>query len=141
MEQQGQRALSTILADIANSIARLIRSELNLIRMEITQNTLRIAKRSIFLVGCAFLALFSVIALMAALIIGLGHLLHGQYGLSSLLVGSVGFSISVYIFTRSLKQVQASTSLPVSATNLKADQAAVSMEVREISQNIIQGGS
>ena len=91
MREQFQRTntgnfLDEILEDLSRNLLRLIKSESQLIQLEIYSSVKKTGKHYVLATCCAIISLLGVLPFIFFLTLGLGALLHHNYWLSSLIV-------------------------------------------------------
>lgn len=82
-----ERSLGDLFSELANETGTLVRQEVALAQSEITQKATKVGKNVGYLVIGGAVAYAALLALLTALIIGLGTLI--GYGFSALVVGIV----------------------------------------------------
>lgn len=87
-QPQAERPLGELFGDLSSQISRLVRDEVRLARAEMSEKARNAGRGAIFAGMGAALAYAGLLALVAALIIGLGQL-GVPWWLSALLVGAV----------------------------------------------------
>lgn len=85
--QKDERSLGDLFSELAGETGTLIRQEVALAQVELTQKATKVGKNVGYLVVGGAVAYAAVLALLTALIIGLGTLI--GYGFSALIVGIV----------------------------------------------------
>lgn len=85
--QKEERSLGDLFSALAGETGTLIRQEVALAQIELTQKATKVGKNVGYLVVGGAVAYAAVLALLTALIIGLGTII--GYGFSALLVGIV----------------------------------------------------
>lgn len=85
--QKDERSLGDLFSELAGETGTLIRQEVALAQVELTQKAAKVGKNVGFLVVGGAVAYAAVLALLTALIIGLGTII--GYGFSALVVGIV----------------------------------------------------
>lgn len=81
--------LRELLKQLASESSDLMRNEMALAKLEIRDMAREVALDSAKLAAAIGLALAGALALMAAAVIGLGHLLDGRFGLAALIIGAL----------------------------------------------------
>lgn len=81
--------LRELLKQLASEGSDLMRNEMALAKLEMRDMAREVALDSAKLAVSIGLALTGALALLAAAVIGLGHLLGGRFGLSALILGAV----------------------------------------------------
>ena len=82
-----ERSLGDLFSELASDTGTLIRQEVALAQVELTQKATKVGKNVGYLVVGGAVAYAASLALLTALIIGLGTMI--GYGLSALLVGVI----------------------------------------------------
>ena len=82
-----ERSLGDLFSELANETSSLVRQEVALAQVELTQKATKIGKNVGYLVVGGAIAYAALLAILTALIIGLGTLI--GYGFSALIVGIV----------------------------------------------------
>jgi len=104
MERQEERSLGELFAELANETTNLVRQELQLAKTEMTQKATQ-AGKDVGMIGAGgALAYAGLLALIAALIIGLGELI--PLWLSALIVGLVVVGIGYVLIQRGLTELK-----------------------------------
>ena len=105
MERQGdERSLGDLFAELANETTTLVRQEIQLAKAELTQKATS-AGRDVGMIGAGgALAYAGLLALIAALVIGLGHVI--PMWLSALIVGIVVIGIGYALIQRGLSALK-----------------------------------
>jgi hypothetical protein len=101
-----ERSLGDLFSDLAGETGTLIRQEVALAQVELTQKATKVGKNVGYLVVGGAVAYAALLALLTALIIGLGTLI--GYGFSALIVGiivAVAAGILVMSALNALKNV------------------------------------
>ena len=98
--QEDTRSLGELFSELANETTMLVRQEIQLARTEMTQKATR-AGKDVGMIGAGgALAYAGLLALIAALIIGLGELI--PLWLSALIVGLVVVGVGYMLIQRGL---------------------------------------
>ncbi len=82
-----ERSLGVLFSELASDTGTLIRQEVALAQVELTQKATKVGKNVGYLVVGGAVAYAALLALLTALIIGLGTMI--GYGFSALLVGVI----------------------------------------------------
>jgi hypothetical protein len=82
-------SLGTVLGEIGESAKELIRSEVELLKIEIKDSAKKLGKHSTQVAIFGLLCIVSILPLTAFLVIGLGKILNENYWLSSLIIGLI----------------------------------------------------
>lgn len=131
------RSLSSVIQELFNGFQNLIKSEVTLIRAELTDHSKKFVKHMAFVIGFGVMALLGILPFVAFLCIGLGRLLGDNYWLSSLIVSIVLTTIGGivgYRFARSLREQD--LTLPHTRNSLQNETQMMKDKVQEISDAI-----
>ena len=96
----------TLLTDITTSGADLLQKEINILKAELKNAAPDVKKFAIQIGTFGTLFIFSLFPLLAAAVIGLGHLIDDQYGYSALLIGVVLALVGGFFGMKSLRNLQ-----------------------------------
>jgi uncharacterized membrane protein YqjE len=113
-----RESFGELISQLANNSAALVRDEIDLVKQEMREKISRLRSAVTLIAIGAVVGLFAVLALMAAAIIGLGHLV--GMGVSALIIGivlAVAAAIPVFSGLGQLKR-----------TNLKPEQTMETLE-------------
>ncbi len=102
-----ERSLGDLFSELAGETGTLIRQEVALAQVELTQKATKVGKNVGFLVVGGAVAYAALLALLTALIIGLGTVI--GYGFSALIVGivvAVAAAILIMSALNALKSVE-----------------------------------
>ena len=129
------------LADLFKSLTAdagaLVREEVNLLRAELKQAGSTLAKDGQKIGIAVGLALLGAFALTAALIVFLGDLLGGHYGLSALIVGVVFLGVGAFLAVSAINDVKRRGIMPQQTiASLKEDVAWGKQESREVKREL-----
>lgn len=80
-----RESFGELISQLANNSAALVRDEIDLAKQEMREKVSRFRSAVVLIAAGAFVGLFAVMALVAAAIIGLGHLV--GMGVSALIIG------------------------------------------------------
>lgn len=120
-EQQDQRSLGELFGDLARDTGTLVRQEVELAKVEMTQKATRIGKDIGFLAAGGAVAYAGFLAILAAIAVGLGQL-GVPWWLAALLVGVVVAGIGGFLVRSGLAALQRETLVPErTVTSLKED--------------------
>ena len=100
-DTKDDRSLGELFADLAREMGTLVRAEVELARVEMTQKATRVGKDVGFLAVGAAVAYAGLLAILAAAIIGLAQL-GVPWWLSALLVGLVVAGVGYALVQRGL---------------------------------------
>ena len=122
-EQQGERSLGELFGDLARDTGTLVRQEVELANVEMTQKAARVGKDLGFLVAGGAVAYAGFLALIAAIAIGLGEL-GVPWWLATLLVALIVGGIGGFLVMRGLNALKRETIVPErTVQTLKEDAA------------------
>ena len=122
--QNGRRSLGTLLRDLADGSASLVRSEARLARIELSQIATGIGKGTAFVATGAVLALLGSLSLLAGIVLLIGDqwLPADQYWLGALVVLVIAGTIAVVVARRGMSLLAPSQLAPTeTVTTLKED--------------------
>jgi len=122
--QNGRRSLGTLLRDLADGSASLVRSEARLARIELSQIATGIGKGTAFVATGAVLALLGSLSLLAGIVLLIGDqwLPADQYWLGALVVLVIAGAIAVVLVRRGMSLLAPSQLAPTeTVTTLKED--------------------
>lgn len=131
------RPITSVIQELVSSFQNLLKSEIHLIRAEVSENTKIAGKHSGLAIAFGVVALLGLLPFVAFLVIGLGKLLNENYWLSSLIVSLVFISIGAilgYQFTRKL--VKEDLNFPHTRNSLQNEAGLMRNKVQEISKTI-----
>ena len=120
----GRRSLGTLLRDLADGSASLVRSEARLARIELSQIATGIGKGTAFVATGAVLALLGSLSLLAGIVLLIGDqwLPADQYWLGALVVLVIAGTIAVVVARRGMSLLAPSQLAPTeTVTTLKED--------------------
>lgn len=86
--QMDARSLAEIVSDLKRDLTTLVREELSLARVEITEKSKRLRRGAVSLVVGGVIAFAGLLSLVAAVILGLDQALHAPW-LSSAIIGAI----------------------------------------------------
>ncbi len=110
-EQQDQRSLGELFGDLARDTGTLVRQEVELAKVEVTQKATRVGKDIGFLVAGGAVAYAGFLALVAAIAIGLGQL-GVPWWLATLLVALVVGGVGGFLVMQGLNALKRETIVP-----------------------------
>ena len=122
--RNGRRGLGTLLRDLADGSAALVRGEARLARIEIAQIATGIGKGTAFVATGAVLALLGSLSLLAGIVLLVGDqwLPADQYWLGALVVLVVAGAIAIVLARRGMSLLAPSQLAPTeTVTTLKED--------------------
>ncbi len=100
-----ERSLGDLFTELANESSALIRQEVALAQVEITQKATEVGINIGYLVVGGSIAFIAVQAILAAVIIGLGILI-GSYWISALIVGIVIAIVAYFMVSSALESLK-----------------------------------
>ncbi|HVE35457.1 MAG TPA: phage holin family protein [Gemmatimonadaceae bacterium] len=122
--RNGRRGLGTLLRDLADGSAALVRGEARLARIEIAQIATGIGKGTAFVATGAVLALLGSLSLLAGIVFLIGDqwLPADQYWLGGLVVLVIAGAIAIVLARRGMSLLAPSQLAPTeTVTTLKED--------------------
>jgi drug/metabolite transporter (DMT)-like permease len=122
--RNGRRGLGTLLRDLADGSAALVRGEARLARIEIAQIATGIGKGTAFVAIGAVLALLGSLSLLAGIVLLIGDqwLPADQYWLGALVVLVIAGAIAIVLARRGMSLLAPSQLAPTeTVTTLKED--------------------
>lgn len=132
-----QPSLADLFKSLTADAGALVREEVNLLRAELKQAGSTLAKDGQKVGIAVGLALLGAFALTAALIVFLGDLLGGHYGLSALIVGAVFLGVGAFLATSAINDVKRRGIMPQQTlASLKEDVAWGKQESREVKREL-----
>lgn len=102
--EDDERSLGELVSDLTRDTRMLIRQEIELATTELSEKAARKGKDAAMMAAGGFLAYVGALVLLAALVIGLGHLI--GYGWSALIVGAIVTGAGVMILLAGKKDMQ-----------------------------------
>jgi len=102
--QRDERSIGELFAELANETSTLVRQEVQLAKTEITQKVTSAGKDAGMIGAGGALAYAGLLAVIAAIIIGLGHLI--GMGWSALLVGIVVIGVGYMLIQSGLSALK-----------------------------------
>lgn len=100
-QPQAERPLGELFSDLSSQVSRLVRDEVRLARAELSEKASNAGRGAVFMGAGAALAYAGLLALLAALIIGLGQL-GVPWWLSALIVGAVVLGAGYLLLQRGM---------------------------------------
>lgn len=101
-----EKSLGDLFSELATETSNLVKQEVALAQVELTQKAVKVGKNIGFLVVGGAVAYAALLAFVAALIIGLGRLLDGNYWLSALIVGVVILAAAAVLIMSALSALK-----------------------------------
>lgn len=109
-----QRTLGQLLSTLAHDSSTLIRQEIELAKVEMSEKAAFAGKNAAMIAAGGMVLYTGVLAILAAVIIGLGHLI--GYGWSALIVGVIVAGAGAFLVSSSIKKLR---SEPLAPTETK----------------------
>jgi hypothetical protein len=109
--QLDDRSLGSLFSELVTETRTLIRQEVDLAKTEMTQKATVAGKNAGKIAAGGVVAFIGSLPLVAALVIGLGHLI--GYGWAALLVGLVITGIGAFLVMNGIKTMKATSLAPV----------------------------
>lgn len=115
-----ERSLGDLFSELAAETSTLVRQEVALAQSEITRKAVTVGTQIGFLVVGGVIGLLGVLALLAALIIGVGQLISNLAGvlpmtgawISALVIGLIIAGIAAFLVTSALKTLRETSLTP-----------------------------
>ncbi len=107
---RGERPLGDILSDLSGEFSDLVRQEITLAKVELSQKASRTAKDSVLIAVGSFLSYAGLLALIAAAIIGLAEVM--AWWLSALIVGAVVLIIGYILIQKGSSDLKKGALVP-----------------------------
>jgi uncharacterized membrane protein YqjE len=120
-----------LLKQLGAEGAALVRSELTLAKLELSDMAREIALDAAKLFGTIAFVLTGVLALLAAAVIALGDALDGGYALAALIIGIVTFMVGILFARSGLDGLKRGRKPGETVASLKETRVWASDEVRE----------
>lgn len=123
------RSLGELLSELAGDTGTLVRQEVALAQAELTNKAVSVGKNVGFLAVGGLVAYAAVLAILAAIIVGLGHFI--PLWLSALIVGMVVGIIAFLLISAALKALKNTDLKPTQTVDtLKEDAKWLKNQVR-----------
>jgi uncharacterized membrane protein YqjE len=126
------RPLSAIMKDLMQAFSGLVRSEIKLARVEMTENARVVGKSATRIGAFAVVGWLGVLCFVSFLVIGLGNLLGGRYWLSALLVSLLFLVPSAFAIMGAIRKVKTETGFDQTKYNVQADRLLINQKVQEL---------
>jgi hypothetical protein len=107
------RSLAELFGDLATEMRLLIRNEIELAKAEMAENFAALGRNAAFIAAGGVIAFAGLLVLLAATVIGLGHVI--GYGWAALLVGVVVLGIATGLALSGIKRLKETRLAPVKA--------------------------
>jgi len=127
--------LRDLLRQLAGEGSHLLRGEVALAKLEMKDMAREIAADSARMVSSLGVVLLGAIALLAATVIGVGHLIGDRYGLAALMVGVIMVAVGGFMARTGMTELRNGPK-PHIGDSLKRGTEWASDEVRELKQGI-----
>jgi uncharacterized membrane protein YqjE len=126
-------SIRDLLRQLADDGSSLVRSEIDLAKVELKESGRHFALDGIKIVAAASIAWIGLLAVIAAAIIGLGVALDGMYWLSALIVGALFLVIGGVLAKLGIDGMKKNSVAPESTMrSIKRDREMVKREFREM---------
>ena len=109
------RTVGELLSDIANDTSSLVRQEIELAKTEMKEKATHAAKQSGTAFAGAVIAYVGLLTLVAATVIGLGHLI--GYGWSALVIGAILTIVGGVVAMGAVKKLKSEGLAPEKTTD------------------------
>jgi len=129
-------AMRDLLKQLAGEGSELLRNEMALAKLEMRDMARGVAVDSAKLGAALGLALVGALALVTAVIIGLGHLLDERFGLSALIVGVVFLAIGGVLAKKGMNGLKGRHGPEQTMQTLREDKAWAAREARDFKEEI-----
>jgi len=116
--QKDERSLGDLFSELAAETGTLIRQEVSLAQVEITGKATRVGKQVGYLVVGGAIGYAAVLAIMAAIIIGLSYFMPAW--VAALIVGGVVGGVSFFLISSAIERLK--------NTNLKPEETVESIK-------------
>jgi hypothetical protein len=133
---EGEPQMRELLKQLASDGGDLVRNEIALAKLEMRDMAREVALDSARLGVAVALAMTGALALVAALIIGLGNLLDGRYALSALIVGVVVLAIGGLLARSGVAGLKNAPRPDQTARSVKETKEWASREARQFKEEI-----
>jgi uncharacterized membrane protein YqjE len=124
-----------LLKQLASEGSDLLRGEVALAKLEMRDMAREVAMDSARLMGSLTFVMLGAVALLAATVIGVGHLLDDRYGLAALVTGIVLVAVGAFIAKSGINRLK-NADRPHIGESLKRDKEWAAAEVRELKQGV-----
>lgn len=125
-----------LLKQLASDGSDLVRNEIALAKLEMSQVAREIAADSAKLAGAIGIALLGGLTLIAAAVIALGNALDGRYALSALIIGIVMLLIGGLLARGGITGLRGGTKPEQTMRSLQEDKRWAQQEAREFKEHI-----
>jgi hypothetical protein len=128
--------LRELLKQLASESSDLMRNEMALAKLEVRDMAREVALDSAKLAAAIGLALAGALALMAAAVIGLGHLLDGRFGLSALIIGALMLLIGGLMARGGIQGLKQMPKPEQTVRSMKTNKEWASREIQDFKEEI-----
>jgi uncharacterized membrane protein YqjE len=126
-----------LLKQLAGDGSELIRNEMALAKLEMREMARELAADSAKVGMAIGIALSGALVLLAAAVIGLGHVLDGRFGLAALIVGVVMLAAGALLATAVMKRLRDMPRRPEQTVrSLERDRQWARREIREFKEEV-----
>lgn len=136
-----QGGITDLLRRLGDDVSALVRNEVALAKLELRE-TVQVLVRDSAKLGIAFtLAWIGALALTAALIIGVAHLIGDRYGTAALIVGVLFLGIGGLLARAGMKGLGGGALKPTATmATLGENRDWAAQELRELKQELVRRG-
>jgi uncharacterized membrane protein YqjE len=136
-DQPDGRSLGELLKRLSNDTGELVTQEISLARAELKESVTNVGKGAAKLGFAAAFGVAGMIALTAALVIGLGHLIGEHYGWSALIVGLAETIIAGVSAKSAMSSMKPASMKPKETIEtLREDKSWAKQEARDLKREI-----
>jgi hypothetical protein len=128
--------LRELLKQLASESSDLMRNEMALAKLEVRDMAREVALDSAKLAAAIGLALAGALVLMAAAVIGLGHLLDGRFGLSALIIGALMLLIGGLMARGGIQGLKQMPKPEQTVRSMKTNKEWASREIQDFKEEI-----
>jgi hypothetical protein len=126
-----------LLKQLAGDGSELIRNEMALAKLEMREMARELAADSAKVGMAIGIALSGALVLLAAAVIGLGHVLDGRFGLAALIIGVVMLAAGALLATAGMKGLRDMPRRPEQIVrSLERDRQWARREIREFKEEV-----
>lgn len=105
-----ERSIGELFSELTSEARTLVRQEIELAKTEMTEKATRVGKDAGMITAGGVIAYMGAFVLLAAAVIGLGHLI--GYGLSALIIGVIVVGIGVALAMKGRNDLKAANLSP-----------------------------
>lgn len=129
--------LPELVRSLLSDAGLLIRSEIELAKMEMQRSASRLARESAFIAAGGFLIALGLLVLLVFIILLLGRLLGGEYWLSTLIVGGILCLAGALVIMKGRRGLRADRLAPTeTVASLNETRAWVAKETAEMKSEL-----